>query len=376
MKIVYLTSNHPKYDGRIYHKIIKALAPRINQITSINPNIEETSEGNISFKSFNKEKGLIGRLKGLINLYRIGKEENADVIIAPEPDSLFVAFILRKIHKNTVIFDSHEWYHVHYTHVTPIKPKIMGNIANFILSIILKYLIKRIDGVITVNDSMTNYYKKINRNSITIPSVMDLSTLNTGESSNLTNLNIIYFGQFGNSRQVEILKEAVEILNERKSNAKIFVVGGYNNNQSEDIYKLKEFINSNDYNTNFEYIGWVNRKTAFELLRKSDLGMMRFDSDVYAGLPPLPNKIFEYMSYGIGIIGSEHNVEVKNIINEFKCGITINSEDGLHLANSIIELENNPHKVIELKANAIAAVKDKYNWGFYGEKLIKFIKAI
>ncbi|MEH7252467.1 hypothetical protein V7111_10125, partial [Neobacillus niacini] len=82
--------------------------------------------------------------------------------------------------------------------------------------------------------------------------------------------------------------------------------------------------------------GWLTKEEAFSLLKNGLVGIMRFDTTYYNGLPALPNKIFEYMACGMAIICCGLNIELKRIIESEKCGIVINRETGEDLANAIM----------------------------------------
>lgn len=372
MRIVYLCSKHPPFDGRIHFKISPTLINGGHEVVNIHPNIEDMVDNGITLIGFKQKKGSFGRLQSLISLFIKGSNLHADILIAPEPDSLLIAYLIKKINKKTkVIFDCHEWYNVHFTHVAKLKNKTLARLLNWLVTYAIKHISARIEAVIAVNDTMKEYFEKQNKNSYTIPSLMDQSY---EPNMFLERKDYIYFGQFGNGGQEEILLDAARILKKECSEAKIVVIGGYRNTDCFEYLNFNEIIKSEKLQDHIELKGWLQKDTAFLCLNTGLAGIMRFDTTYYNGLPALPNKVFEYMSLGMALICSKQNVELKKIVDKERCGITIETETGHDLAKAITYLQNNKDVCLDMGNNGLKAVQEKYNWLTYGIQLNQIIE--
>ncbi|MHB1484065.1 MAG: glycosyltransferase [Saccharofermentanales bacterium] len=368
---MYLCAKHPPYDGRIHYKISPTLLRKGYEVINVHPNIDNSFDERIKLVGYIQKKGFINRIKSFKLMYAIIIKQKPEIIIAPEPDSLVVAFFAKIINKNIkVIFDCHEWYNVHFTHIVKIKSVILGKILNGIITFIMKFAVKHIDAVITVNDTMTKYFKKYNDYSYTIPSIMSQRFC---INENIIRQDYIYYGQFGNGGQEKILLGAAQILKMHKCDAKILVIGGYHQNEAEKYNEFISIIERENLQLNIQIEKWLPQSEAFQLLNSGLAGIMRFDTNYYNGLPALPNKIFEYMGTGMAVICCKNNVELKKIVTTERCGIIIEHESSNDLAEAIRYLHNNKDECLEMGKNALSATYKKYNWYNYGNILDKII---
>lgn len=84
-----------------------------------------------------------------------------------------------------------------------------------------------------------------------------------------------------------------------------------------------------------------------------------------------PNKLFEYMSAGIAVIGS-HFPLWKDIIENYSCGICVDPTDPKQIADAINFLQQNPEIAKEMGARGREAVISTFNWESEQQKLISF----
>lgn len=371
IKTIYLCTKHPPFDGRVHYKIGYTLVKQGYEVISIHPNVSSSTDGGIKIKGYLQKSGLFGRAFSYYGLYKRAIKESPCVVFAPEPDSLIVAYVMHLFHRDIkVVFDCHEWYNLHFTHTKKRNKSKKGSILNVLVSNILKSLTYRIDGVITVNDTMTDYYKRYNKKTITIPSLM-VNNINPIIDTKVN--DFIFFGQFGSNGQEKILLDAARILKNRNTCARILIIGGYHNNEGDDYKEFNQILDSELLRSYIDITGWLTKDRAFDYLSSGIAGIMRFDTTYFNGFPALPNKIFEYMAFGMAIICSSSNVEITKIVEVENCGIVAKNDSGEELANAIIYLVDNHEKCLEFGRNSINSTKNKYNWDNYGKLLNNFI---
>ncbi|MGJ7910828.1 glycosyltransferase [Neobacillus sp. LXY-1] len=378
MKVLYLCSSHPPYDKRVYYKISNALVKGGYDVININPNAKkEVSKDKIIIDGFTRKKGLLNRVLSLKNLYKVGKEYNPDVILAPEPDSIVIAYILKLLKKDIkVIFDCHEWYEIHFKE--KINNKIIASILNNFIGALLKFISKRIDAVFCVNNTMRRKYEKYNKNSFSIPNTMSMGVKDSLCELQRDNNSFAFIGNFSDKRQESILIEAAKVLKRENSNAKIHIVGGFPDDETYEG-KFNEYtllIKENDIQGNIEIIPWMSKDNVNNFLKKSIAGITRFDSYLYGDYHCLPNKLFDYMAANLAIITCELNEETSSIVKESECGIAVLEESGDALAKGIIYMMNNKEKTIQMGNNAYETIKGKYNWEKYEKELCTILKDI
>ncbi|NND24106.1 MAG: glycosyltransferase, partial [Acidimicrobiia bacterium] len=88
-----------------------------------------------------------------------------------------------------------------------------------------------------------------------------------------------------------------------------------------------------------------------------------------------PNKLFEYMQYGLPIVGSRFDLW-KDIVEENYCGILVDPLNPKEISEAIKWIYDNPDEAKKMGENGMKAVKEKYNWQVEEKKLIKLYEEI
>lgn len=375
MKVAYLCAKHPPYDKRVFYKISITLSNNGLDIINICPNAKESIKNKIKILGFKQKEGFIGRLFSLYKLYKIGKNINANVLIAPEPDSLLVAYYIKRKQKNVkVIFDSHEHYYNYFNNY--FSDKSVNNLLNKLIDRVLNYLIKRIYGVIVVTNKMWQKYEKINTNTYLIPSTNDFISK---ENYFLNKSNFFegkkYFIYVGIIYYPEAIIEAAKIL--KLNNTKIFILilGGFSknsNNYNKNTEDFKDKIFQENLQEYIIFIEWVPYYTVQKYIKNSLGGLILMNPNSRNLNNFLPNKLFDYMASGIPIITFDYP-EISKIIREERCGIVVKENKGKSLADAMLMITKDKRKKEIMGKNSYLAMKNKYDWSFYEKKLVKII---
>lgn len=361
MKIGYFCLKHPPTDGRVYHKISKALKKQGHEVIGIHPNIDNVvTHDDIHLLGYPQKSGVWGRIRSFNKIRAVAIAQHLDILIAAEPDSLYAARAVKRAQKHVqVVFDCHEWYGEHYN--SRIQSRFLKKVISSIIPWWINSMVKRCDAVISVNDTMAQYYAQFNSKSYTIPSIADVVF---EPDLDKMSRDFIFFGNFLISEQEDILLRAAMLLKEKNNDARIVIIGG---TRKPEAFRRR--IEENDVANNIAIMGWLTRDQAFKRLNEGCAGIMRFDMQHYNDHPALPNKIFEYMAVGMAIIGCKLNPEIGQIIEDENCGIAIDEETPEALANAIIYLTENTDVCLQMGQNAYRAVQETYNWDNYGNLL-------
>ncbi len=123
-----------------------------------------------------------------------------------------------------------------------------------------------------------------------------------------------------------------------------------------------------------EFFGKVDRKGVADILGRSLAGVVTFHP-LPNHVDAQPNKMFEYMSAEIPVIGS-HFPFWKAIIVDVNSGVCVDPQNPKEIAESINRLQKDQKLATEMGANGRNAVLSKYNWGIEEEKLVNFYQKI
>lgn len=296
-------------------------------------------------------------------VYKKAKSLNADLYHFHDPELLPYALLLTWSGKK-VVYDAHE----------DVPKQLMGKYwinksLRWIVASVFRsfenFVAKRLAGVITATPFITKRFIAINPNTITVNNFPFIGELSAVAASVPEEKNkICYVGGITEIRGITTLVKAME-----KTNGVELLLAG---NILPEPYarELKKVPGWKKVH----YLGPVNREQVAEIFGKSFAGIVTFQP-LPNHIDAQPNKMFEYMSAGLPVIGS--NFELwRSIIQGNNCGICVDPTDENELAAAIMELKTDAGKVMEMGQNGKNAVMEKYHWETESESLRNFYEAI
>lgn len=376
-RVMNVCVKHPADDIRVHDKIAGMMAAQGYEVHNSAPNAETgRTDGGIYIHGFCQKPGMLNRILSHRAVYACIQSVQPACMIAHEPDALAVAYRYYKKMKRKgtaicLIFDCHEAYEQWYDHATLCR--WLNSILNRAVDRSIKYYVKRIDAVLSVNQKMTDRYAAYNANSYMIPSICPPEEVTDTVCLDADGHTAVFFGQFGRSRQTEMFLDAADILKRKKIPFSIGIVGG--DGHTKDESPFMRAVAERGLEEYFNWYGWLDRKAAFAAMRSYPVGIIRFDAWVLKDNFALPNKVFEYMANGLALLACRKNLEICRIVEDNDCGVLIDDETGADLASAIEFIIANPERVMQYRRNALSASKSKYSAEVYGQKLKSIMEA-
>jgi len=108
-------------------------------------------------------------------------------------------------------------------------------------------------------------------------------------------------------------------------------------------------------------------------ISKYDIGVLPYLPVSLNNLYCLPNKIFQYLAGGVGILAN-NLPDVKEVLEKYNCGVTYDSEDETSLVEAVKALCHNVENLDKLKKNSLKAIEENLNWDKEKMKLIHVYK--
>jgi len=173
-----------------------------------------------------------------------------------------------------------------------------------------------------------------------------------GLSKNNNEFNICFFGNLGHSfvpEFINVINAAKKIKNKNYPIRFIICGSGVNLNYYKKI--------SRDCN-NIILPGWINEAQIWTLLRMSSVGLLPYQNSK-SFIISLPNKSIEYLSAGLPIVSSLKGV-LGELLRDYNCGTTYESENANDLTSKLIYLFNHPKILKEMSKNAYTLYKEKF----------------
>lgn len=322
----------------------------------------------------------------LINHYQVSKafkkntneEQRPDIILCAYPTIDLAYEAVRYANKNNIpiVIDVRDLWPDIFIDPLPNSLKKIGELA---LSLYIKkanYIFNHCTSIIAVSDSYLLWTQKYKLNSS--ESVLDkifplgykkpdpiknviienkFSYINFSPSINY----VLFSGTFGQTYDLSTIIKSAAMLKDNKKVHFIFVGDG------ENTYKWKTEAHGLN---NITFTGWVNNDELSYLLSKSDIGLMAYKINAPQSLP---NKIFEYLAYGMPIVSSL-DTDTKHLLFSKNIGITYTAGDPIDFKKKLLKILNDDNILSEMKKNAQILFNESYSSDNIYDNLVIYLE--
>jgi glycosyltransferase involved in cell wall biosynthesis len=257
--------------------------------------------------------------------------KKVDILVANDLDTLLANYLVSRIRKKKLVYDSHEYF----TEV----PELVGrDFVKRVWSGIEKWILPKIKYSYTVCESIARIYsEKYNINMHVVRNlpvhIRDLPK--PGVTIRQANEKIIiYQGALNLARGMELAIQAMKFID----NAKLIIIG--DGDITADLQQLAD-----EYELNNKVI-FYERMPYDELMAytaQADLGISLEEKMGLNYYYSLPNKLFDYIQARIPVLVSDFP-EMAKIVNDYGVGLTVNTSDPGQLASVFKEMLENQDK--------------------------------
>ena len=290
---------------------------------------------------------------------------NYDILVANDLDTLLPNFLISRLKRLPLVYDSHEYF-------TEVPEIINRRLVKGVWKSIEKFIFPRLKHVLTVSDPIASLYEEMyhirplvvknfsRKSGHIIPYSRKELNVNTGD------LIVIIQGNGINiDKGAEELVEAVNHL----EGVILFVAGS-----GDVVPHLKHMVTGFNIGYKVKFIQPLPWDTLMRYTKSADIGMS-IEKDTNLNYRySLPNKLFDYISAGIAIIASELP-ETGKILRENLCGMIIDKVTPEKIAGALTKLKNNPAELAKLKKNTVIA-SERLNWENESLKVEGFYRSI
>lgn len=296
VKVCVLTSVHPPFDVRVFHKEARSLIIAGYEVTLIAQNDKDEIVDGVKILGLTKPRNRIARMtKTMSEIYQKAVRVDADVYHFHDPELLPIGIML-KCKGKKVIYDVHEdvpkqTLSKHYLPVM-IRQPLAWTIGT------VEWIgAKILDAIVPATPKIADRFPALKtltiQNYPIFNELVSVSPVSYQERPAV----FVYVGGISPARGAKEMVRALEYFKDGSS-IRLSLAGDFSPNILYDELKILpewQFV---------DYRGHVSREQVASLLNSARAGLVLFHPEPNH-IDAQPNKLFEYMSAGLPVIASD-----------------------------------------------------------------------
>lgn len=381
MKIAFLSDFTPvpkvdsklHVDGRIANALIDLFDAEIDWLTSDfshyqkkrrefngwpDRNVTVTVFTGVPYLNNTSILRIFHNVKYAINCYNYLKLRRYDYVVSPIPSieaSFSAMLVARKIKSKHILLIYDKWPDILLAYSGSIFTSIKRSLVYSLYNRMLLSCLKKSHKVYAISNDYVKWADE------KLPGI-DSEEIYIGfsdsdgcqsERKNNKQLHFVYLGSWGNSSDLTTIYQAAQKLLDSPVR---FTLAGH---ASGDL-QLKSL-------PNLEVVGWLNEQDSRKLLSDADVGLMVYNK---RALQSLPNKYYEYLSFGCYIINSLEG-EAAEMISANGFGVNVKAGDVESLVSAIKHIITTK---LPSKNSIREAALQQYGSNYFNSKVYKWKK--
>ncbi|MCE8024795.1 MULTISPECIES: glycosyltransferase family 4 protein [Halomonadaceae] len=364
MKVVHLTSAHPRFDTRIFHKQCRSLAAAGYSVTLVVADGEGDEERDgVSIVDVGKLPGRLNRVvKTTQRVLEQARQLDADIYHLHDPELMPVGRRLKRQGK-CVVYDAHEdlprqMLAKHYLN------KFTRHVLSRGVETYQRRVCRHFDAVVAATPYIRDRFEEFHPQVVDVNNFPMQGELDGAPDARLTSAvgeapAVCYVGGIAEVRGIRELVRAMERVEQE---CRLQLAGDFKQ------LSLEQEVMTYAGWARVEAHGYLDRAGVRRVMAGSIAGLVTLHP-IINYLDALPVKMFEYMSAGLPVIASDFPLW-REIVEGSDCGICVDPLDPEAIAEAIDFIVTHPERAREMGRNGQRAVAERYNWQQEERKLL------
>lgn len=361
-RIAHLTSAHPAFDARIFYRECRSLVREGYEVTLIAPHERDEVVQGVKIKAISKPKGRLSRMTRTVwYIYREALRQKADLYHFHDPELIGIGALLKLTTKSGVVFDVHENYPLVALRRSWI-PRLLRPIGQLSVWLILRLFLPFFDAVVCATESIEASFWHDCKITLKNFADLDVTSADDAHASDM----LVYAGTISDERGLRQFLEAYLLMN-RIMPVRLRLIGVryYDASLEEQLRRCPPGM--------IEVLPWMKQEEALQRISEGTLGL-GLDLPLPGSDGP-PTKFFEYMALGLPIVGANLPL-MRKIVEGAGCGIVVDFRNPREVADKIVDLLRDPHRIEVMRQRGIEAFNKHYHWRTQAPKLLALYKEL
>jgi glycosyltransferase involved in cell wall biosynthesis len=368
MKITIVAPVHIHDDVRVFQKEAKTLASNGHEVSLIARANAPAVKDYVRIIPAPESSSRIKRFLLLGRVFTMALREKADVYHLHNPDTIPIALGLKLFGKR-VIYDTHENFRdfilIKHWIPRPLRPVLALAVSG------LEALVGRVaDRSIATEPAVVRRLGPgavlLENPPVTTGRLLEEAHAQADEVERDEQLRLIYVGTISRARGLDLMVDAMELVNRERA-CRLWLIGGGADREIDEARERPgwEWV---------DYLGVLPQARAFSHMMKADIGLVTFlNMGGHAYLSP--NKLYEYMLFDIPFIASDFDTWKKRV-QPVAAGLFVEPTSAQRLAEKILWLAQHPSEGRAMAMRGREFVLTNYNWETEGKKLLRLYQTM
>ncbi|MGI6707870.1 MAG: glycosyltransferase family 4 protein [Dethiobacteria bacterium] len=367
IRVCILTTVHPPFDTRIFHKQAKTLVREGYDVTLIAQWSKDEIVDGVKIVALHTPRNRLTRVFGLSwRAFRLALHQKADIYHFHDPELLLTGVLLKLFTRGRVIYDVHEdlpkqilnkqWIPLFLRRITAGCAKLTEMVCS-----------RLVDRIVVATPAIARRFLKSRTVLVqNFPKMGELVGDKTTAYKKRPHV-AVYVGGISRIRGLEEMVRAVGLLPD-KAGVRLVLAGSFSPPELEnDVQQLTGW-------KRVDYLGWQSREGVKKLLSEARVGLVLFHP-APNHIEAQPNKLFEYMSAGIPVIVSDFPLW-REIVKGADCGLLVDPLKPEDIASAIYWLLQHPEEAQAMGERGRKAGIERYNWNNESQKLLQMYREL
>ncbi|MCP3990859.1 MAG: glycosyltransferase family 4 protein [Actinomycetia bacterium] len=365
LHIAHLSSVHPPFDIRIFHKECRSLASAGYRVSLVVTHSHDEMRDGVQLVAVPLASSRWKRmLVTPVHILRKALPLNADVYQFHDPELIPVGLLLRLLGRR-VVYDVHEDVPLDLLHKTYL-PSWVAKSLSLVAKLVHKVADLSLSGIVVVTPGVAEPFRDpvMVRN---FPLLEEFTEL--GPPLDQRPEAAVYVGVMGPTRGTRDMTEVATIL--AASGERTIELAG----SIRDDPELQAKLAADGESGPMRYHGVLDRDGVRSLLDGARVGLYLSPPEILAAVASYPIKVFEYMAAGLPVVVSDFPT-LREIIGGAECGLLVDPRDPAAVAEAIIWMIEHPLEAEEMGRRGRKAVFEHYNFAGEAENLDHFYRQL